>query len=233
MPKCRLMYQCTCSGQAYVGAFLRVSTSAGSGLDGMLKSEGPESSSSGWPSGMSSSDGINASSEPGESAEESELQDAAASADSTSGIAGPNHSSSSVSVKDSDIHQTGTFCQVHHISELEGGQAQLLLLGHRRLRRLHTVRTSQSPWMPLCSAHLCLQQPHASQWLRFMKLDAIQVQLPLLGDAPLGSFPHYVAPMAQMCISASHQATALQARCSGCHSMAVGTASLTNHVPDL
>ncbi|CAK0771468.1 hypothetical protein CVIRNUC_003863 [Coccomyxa viridis] len=130
------------SGQAYVGAFLRVSTSAGSGLDGMLKTEGSEYPSPGWPSGMSSSDGVNASSESGESAEESELQDAAASADSTSGIAGPNHSSSGASVKDSDIHQTGTFCQVHHISELEGGQAQLLLLGHRRLRRLHTVHDS-------------------------------------------------------------------------------------------
>lgn len=43
-------------------------------------------------------------------------------------------------MKDSDIHQIGTFCQVHHISELEGGKAQLLLLGHRRLKRLHTVR---------------------------------------------------------------------------------------------
>ena len=163
-PKWRLIYQCTCSGQAYVGAFLRVSTSAGSGLDGMLKTEGSESPSPGWPSGMSSSDGVNASSESGECAEEGELQDAAASADSTSGNAGPNHSSSSASVKDSDIHQTGTFCQVHHISELEGGQAQLLLLGHRRLRRLHTVRPSachhlqlpQSPWRFLCSAYVCL-----------------------------------------------------------------------------
>ena len=50
-----------------------------------------------------------------------------------------------VPLVDSDIHQVGTFCQVHHISEMESGTAQLLLLGHRRLRRLNTVR---------CRSHL-------------------------------------------------------------------------------
>ena len=183
MPKCRLIHQCTCSGQAYVGAFLRVSTSAGSGLDGMLKTEGSESPPSGWPSGVSSSDSISTSSESGESADGSELQDAAASADSTSGKAGPNNSSSSASVKDSDIHQTGTFCQVHHISELEGGQAQLLLLGHRRLRRLHTVCPSArchflpSSWLPSYRLGVATYTS-VSAWL---ELDVGHAQLLLLG----------------------------------------------------
>ena len=78
----------------------------------------------------------------------SELGDAPASADSVLGSSG----SSSNSVKDSDIHQIGTFCQVHHISELEGGKAQLLLLGHRRLKRLHTVRPCLYPPVLACLA---------------------------------------------------------------------------------
>ncbi|CAL5228054.1 g11119 [Coccomyxa viridis] len=131
------------SGQAYVGAFLRVSAAAGgSGSDAGPKPEGSESSSA-WPSfstsGTSSSSKSDSNSSDGsEMGQDGELGSAAASVDSCFGSSGP----SSSAVKDSDIHQTGTFCQVHHISELEGGQAQLLLLGHRRLKRLHTVHDS-------------------------------------------------------------------------------------------
>jgi hypothetical protein len=55
---------------------------------------------------------------------------------------------------DSDIQQVGTFCQVHHISEMESGSAQLLLLGHRRLRRTRTVRRPCCGCLPLLS-RLC------------------------------------------------------------------------------
>ena len=123
------------SGQAYVGAFLRRSAPADPGLDAALKSEGSsDSSSPPWqPLDSSSNDSAGS----GDSAQGSELEGSSSSkTDSTLGSSG----ASSSTVKDSDIHQTGTFCQVHHISELEGGQAQLLLLGHRRLERLHTVR---------------------------------------------------------------------------------------------
>jgi hypothetical protein len=88
-----------CSGQAYVGAFLRRSAVAPPGADALpQQSEGMEGGAS----------------------------------TSASDVHAPT--------RDSDIHSIGTFCQVHHISEMESGTAQMLLLGHRRLRRLHTVR---------------------------------------------------------------------------------------------
>lgn len=116
-----------------MGAFLRRSAPADSGLDAALKSEGAsDSSSPPWQPLDSSSSGSD-----GDSAQGSELEGSSSSnTDSTFSSSGL----SSSAAKDSDLHQTGTFCQVHHISELEGGQAQLLLLGHRRLERLHTVR---------------------------------------------------------------------------------------------
>jgi hypothetical protein len=46
---------------------------------------------------------------------------------------------SAAEATDADLQTVGTFCQVHHISEMESGNAQMLLLGHRRLKRLHTV----------------------------------------------------------------------------------------------
>ncbi|EIE24366.1 ATP-dependent protease La [Coccomyxa subellipsoidea C-169] len=82
------------SGQAYVGAFLRVSAVSPQGIEGVLQSE------------------------------------SAASSDSNG---------SAAEAKDADLQTVGTFCQVHHISEMESGNAQMLLLGHRRLKRLHTV----------------------------------------------------------------------------------------------
>ncbi len=48
-------------------------------------------------------------------------------------------SESSTEADDAELHSVGTFCQVHHISEMESGNAQMLLLGHRRLKRLHKV----------------------------------------------------------------------------------------------
>ena len=41
----------------------------------------------------------------------------------------------------SALHEIGTFAQVHSISQLDSGPAQVLLHGHRRLRRLHTTGT--------------------------------------------------------------------------------------------
>lgn len=83
-----------CSGQAYVGAFLKLSAVSPQGIEGVLQSE--------------------AGSRDPATAEATEM----------------------------DIQTVGTFCQVHHISEMESGNAQMLLLGHRRLRRLHTVSDS-------------------------------------------------------------------------------------------
>ena len=139
MPGQTLMTGGCRSGQAYVGAFLKVSAAAGgSGSDGGPKSEGSGSSSA-WPSfgttSSSSGSSEGSSNGSGEMGQGSDLG-STQSGDNSFGGSGP----SSGAVKDSDIHQIGTFCQVHHISELEGGQAQLLLLGHRRLKRLHTVR---------------------------------------------------------------------------------------------
>ncbi|KAK9906845.1 hypothetical protein WJX75_009027 [Coccomyxa subellipsoidea] len=82
------------SGQAYVGAFLRVSAVSPQGIEGVLQSESPASSDS---------------------------------------------AGSAAEATDADLQTVGTFCQVHHISEMESGNAQMLLLGHRRLKRLHTV----------------------------------------------------------------------------------------------
>lgn len=42
----------------------------------------------------------------------------------------------------SSLQEIGTFAQVHSISRLESGQAQVLLYGHRRLRRRHITGTS-------------------------------------------------------------------------------------------
>eukprot|EP00191_Tetraselmis_sp_GSL018_P003625 CAMPEP_0177620688 /NCGR_PEP_ID=MMETSP0419_2-20121207/27087_1 /TAXON_ID=582737 /ORGANISM="Tetraselmis sp., Strain GSL018" /LENGTH=860 /DNA_ID=CAMNT_0019120359 /DNA_START=394 /DNA_END=2976 /DNA_ORIENTATION=+ len=41
----------------------------------------------------------------------------------------------------SSLHEIGTFAQVHSISQMDSGPAQVLLYGHRRLRRQHTVGT--------------------------------------------------------------------------------------------
>ena len=38
-----------------------------------------------------------------------------------------------------ELHEVGTLAQVHHIAPAEGLGAQLLLFGHRRLRRVRTV----------------------------------------------------------------------------------------------
>ncbi|CAL8462062.1 g1593 [Coccomyxa elongata] len=81
------------SGQAYVGAFLRMSAVSPQGIEGVLQSE----------------------TSPSESA------------------------AASVEADDAELQSVGTFCQVHHISEMESGNAQMLLLGHRRLKRLHKV----------------------------------------------------------------------------------------------
>lgn len=86
-----------CSGQAYVGAFLRVSAVSPQGIEGVLQSESPASSDS---------------------------------------------AGSAAEATDAELQTVGTFCQVHHISEMESGNAQMLLLGHRRLKRLHTVSSS-------------------------------------------------------------------------------------------
>jgi len=40
------------------------------------------------------------------------------------------------------LHEIGTFAQVHSISQMDNGPAQVLLYGHRRLRRKHTVGTN-------------------------------------------------------------------------------------------
>lgn len=86
---CLLYY----SGQAYVGAFLRMSAVSPQGIEGVLQSE----------------------TSPSESA------------------------AASVEADDAELQSVGTFCQVHHISEMESGNAQMLLLGHRRLKHLHKV----------------------------------------------------------------------------------------------
>ncbi|KAK9806741.1 hypothetical protein WJX72_001031 [[Myrmecia] bisecta] len=58
------------------------------------------------------------------------------------GAAEPGEAGGSSKDKADDLHSVGTFAQVHAIMPHEHG-AQLLLLGHRRLRRLHSV--TQSP----------------------------------------------------------------------------------------
>lgn len=86
-------FVCWClSGQAYVGAFLRMSAVSPQGIEGVLQSE-----------------------------------------------TSPSEVSASVEANDAELQSVGTFCQVHHISEMESGNAQMLLLGHRRLKRLHKV----------------------------------------------------------------------------------------------
>lgn len=88
-----------CSGQAYVGAFLKRSAVTPPGAEAFPQQQ----------------------------------------PDSVDGLASASASGEQAATTDADIHTVGTFCQVHHISEMESGTAQMLLLGHRRLKRLHTV----------------------------------------------------------------------------------------------
>lgn len=134
-------------GQMYVGAFLKRPEQSSS-----------EASSSGLP--LANVDSFDPSM-PNESAQPP--TEGAQQSPASSGASEQLSTSSAEVDGAADLHEVGTFAQVHTMAPAHGDGAgmQLLLFGHRRLKRIRTVRSRSS-----CACLQLLQLSAQVCWIR-------------------------------------------------------------------
>lgn len=140
-----------CRAQAYVGAFMWQPSDDSEGMSS-AESAASDSAMADLESASSHSDSSTSSPVPStdtEAASDSSSSASSSSEASSSSSDGTANSPSGRSTAESDfggltsdqqLCEVGTFAQVHTIVPIDPRRAQLLLLGHRRLRRTRQVR---------------------------------------------------------------------------------------------
>ena len=130
--------------QAYVGAFMAKPKEDREGMSAAESAgaESFESSNSDFPSASSASTSSAVPSADAESPSDPS-SGAAASSPEAGAVASPSGQSTESDLggltSEDQLYEVGTFAQVHNIVAIDPKRAQLLLLGHRRLKRIKQV----------------------------------------------------------------------------------------------